>query len=350
MYRPEKNIESFSTLGSIISCYFNKDSKSRWNDTIEKVIDEQYIYNPWFTKENVEYSLKEWSRLLNTANLNKWLTPYSTLFTGSKEKKSDIGIIAAGNIPLAVMHDFVSVLISGNRFVCKLSSKDNRLLPLLASILTEIDPDFRDKIRFTDNLRNKPDAIIATGTDNSARYFRYYFSGIPTVIRANRNSAAVLNGNETDEELKLLSEDVFLYFGLGCRNVSKLFVPENYSFENFFKNAEHWNHLALHNKYANNYFYQRSVLLMNKEEFLDNGFLIVKPDEQFYSPLSVIFYEYFSDISIFADKLNAAKTQIQCIVSNEQNFLPAVRFGKSQCPELWDYADDIDTLKFLLTL
>lgn len=352
----EKRIKAFVALGKLLREYFKLDKGSgystlltRWSPEIEKIIKEQYIYNAWFTEKNVNYALNVWANLLTYENLQKWTFPYSEQINKIK-KTSNIGVIMAGNIPLVGMHDFISVLITGNRFVGKLSSKDDFLLKLISNILCYIDSSFSDLIRFTDNLKDHPDAIIATGSSNSARYFEYYFSKFPHIIRKNRNSVAILSGHENNTDILNLANDIFTYFGLGCRNVSKLYVPEGFTFDHFFTVIEPWRILYQHNKYANNYDYHKSVYLMNRIPFFDNGFVLVKNDCQIYSPLSVIFYEYYSDITILAAEIKAKESEIQCIVSKDNEFERSILFGKSQSPELWDYADNINNLEFLLKL
>jgi hypothetical protein len=348
----EKRIKAFSHLGELLENYFNKKNSAlltKWRDIIEKTIQDEHIYNAWFTEENVNFALKAWAENLTPEKLNTWLAPYRTLIN-EKNKTLRIGVIMAGNIPMVGMHDFISVLICGHHFVGKLSSKDDHLPKMIADILCDIEPLFSEQITFSDNFKDQPEAIIATGSNNSARYFDYYFAKFPSIIRKTRNSIAVLNGNETNDDIKNLAEDIFRYFGMGCRNVSKLFVPENYSFNHFFEVIEPWHTLYRHNKYANNYDYHQSVFLMNKIPFLDNGFVIVKNDRQIYSPLSVIFYEYYSDITILAAEIEAKSSEIQCIVSNENKIFSSVQFGRSQKPELWEYADNLNTIDFLLKL
>ena len=350
----EKRIEVFAALGQLLRSYFisseiNHHLLEKWKPEIEKNIIGQKIYNQWFTAENVELALKSWSNLLTINNINKWLEPYKEQFNDNKESVN-VGVILAGNIPLVGMHDFVSVLISGNNFRGKLSSKDDSLLKLITAIICDIEPEFISAISFSENQLSNFDAIIATGSNNSARYFEYYFEKYPCIIRHNRNSIAVLSGHETTEDLVNLSDDIFQYFGMGCRNVSKIYVPENYNFDAFFLAMDHWNFLYQHNKYANNYDYHKSVYQMNRIEFFDNGFMLLKNDCQIYSPLSVIFYEYYTVITKLAAEINENIDQIQCVVSKNNEIENAVPFGKSQLPNLWDYADNIDTMKFLLKL
>ena len=308
-------------------------------------IDRAKHYNGWFTRENIEFSLKQWSEALTEDNLNTWLTPYDT---GNISPKT-VGIIMAGNIPLVGFHDFISVLLSGHKVLVKQSSNDQRLLPVIADYLLSLDPGYSDSITFTDGRMLNFDAVIATGSNNTARYFEYYFKAKPSIIRKNRNSVAVLTGNESKAELEALGNDIFRYFGLGCRNVSKLYVPENYDFDSFYKAVEPWHHLSHHAKYANNYDYNKAVYLMSEFKFLDNGFLVLRPSKEWSSPISTLFFENYKDKQGLKQHLQENKEKIQCIVSS--GFTEGeVPFGQTQHPQLWDYADDVDTMSFLATL
>jgi hypothetical protein len=252
----------------------------------------------------------------------------------------------AGNIPLVGFHDFISVLISGNKILVKQSSNDQKLLPIIAEYLVQLEPGFASKIEFTPDRLINFDAVIATGSNNTARYFEYYFKDKPSIIRKNRNSVAVLTGNESESELKLLSEDIFRYFGLGCRNVSKLYVPKDYNFDPFFKAILPWADLMKHAKYANNYDYNKAVYLMSEFKLLENGFLMLKGDNSFGSPIATLFYEVYEDLENLKKTLEANKENLQCIVSN--NVLQSeIEFGQTQHPRLWDYADNVNTLDFL---
>ena len=229
----------------------------------------------------------------------------------------------------------------------KQSSNDKHLLPHLAGYLESVEPGFKGKITFTENKLNQFDIVIATGSNNTARYFEYYFKDKPSIIRKNRNSIAILTGNESENDLKALSEDIFRFFGLGCRNVSKIFVPKGYNFDQFFNALFHWNPIIEQTKYANNYDYNKAVYLMSEYKILDNGFFMVKEDEGYASPISTVFYEHYNDLNQLRQKLRSDKDQIQCIVSNGV-FDSEIPFGKTQRPELWDYADHVDTIEFLL--
>ena len=255
----------------------------------------------------------------------------------------------AGNIPLVGFHDFLCVLLSGNKVLAKLSSNDNLILPFLSKILLEQNPELKAYINFTEEKLENFDAVIATGSNNTSRYFEYYFGKYPNIIRKNRNSVAVLTGNETHEELALLGQDIFRYFGLGCRNVSKLFVPEGYNFDAFYTSIFEFQDIINQNKYANNYDYNKAVYLMSNMNILDNGFLILKEDESFASPIACLFFEHYKDQSSLKEKLQLQEENIQCIVSNGW-FEDEIPFGKTQIPALMDYADSVDTLQFLLNL
>ena len=255
----------------------------------------------------------------------------------------------AGNIPLVGFHDFICVLLSGHNVLVKTSSNDQMLLPFLANYLTSVEPALLNYIHFSEGKLTDFDAVIATGSNNTARYFEYYFKDKPSIIRKNRNSVAVLNGSETKEDFEALGEDIFRYFGLGCRNVSKLFVPKNYIFDSFFEGIFKHQDVIHYEKYANNYDYNKAVFLMSNFKLLDNGFLTIKEDTSYSSPISSVFYEFYEDLDVLKTKLEQDHEQIQCIVSN--NLVPkSIPFGQTQKPALWDYADNVDTLAFLVNL
>lgn len=314
---------------------------NRMNEQIEMAVH----HNGWFTKENVLFSLEEWAKALTIENLDKWLQAYKFDRIGSKT----VAIIMAGNIPLVGFHDFISVIISGHNVVVKQSSNDKLLLPILADYLIALNSEYKNKITFTTGRLESFDAVIATGSNNTSRYFEYYFANKPSIIRKNRNSVAILTGKETEAQLKALGEDIFRYFGLGCRNVSKLYVPENYDFDSFYKAMYSWNELMNHAKYANNYDYNKAVYLMSEFKMLDNGFLVLKEDESFGSPIATIFSESYSDLDSLKTTLQNNKENLQCIVAD--GLLDTeVKFGETQHPQLWDYADNVDILSFLSDL
>ncbi|MBK9798746.1 MAG: acyl-CoA reductase [Bacteroidetes bacterium] len=333
----EKNDSDFGELNTL---YYSQ---------AQQLISSVKLQNGWFTENNVRNSLLAIADMLQEKHLVNWVSNYQ-ISDSSPAKR--IGIVMAGNIPLVGFHDFLSVLMSGNCAVIKLSSDDALLLPMLVRILCNIEPGFVSQIDFSVGGLKKIDAVIATGSGNTARYFEYYFSKMPSLIRKNRNSLAVLDGSEEPEELTKLGEDIFNYFGLGCRNVSKLFIPQGYDLDRFFKAIYSFNELINHNKYANNFDYNRAVYLMgkDKEGLLENGFLFLVKSTEYASPVAVLFYEYYQTIESLNQRFETDQEKIQCIVSNSALIKNSIPLGTSQRPQLWDYADNVDTLRFLVTL
>jgi Acyl-CoA reductase (LuxC) len=314
-------------------------------DDFQDLIQLSKSHNGWYTPENVYFSIQSWAKALTKENFETWLSDYS--FEKVTQKK--VGIILAGNIPLVGFHDFLSVLISGHSVLVKTSSNDQKLLPFLVKYLISINSDFENRITFVHGKLENFDAVIATGSNNTSRYFEYYFKDKPSIIRKNRNSVAVLDGSESAAQMIDLGEDIFRYFGLGCRNVSKIMIPRNYNFDQFFNGMFPYQDVIKYEKYANNYDYNKAVFLMSNFKLLDNEFLIIKEDINYASPIASVFYEYYDDLEILKIKLEAEKDQIQCIVSN--NIIEnSISFGHTQKPNLWDYADNVDTLTFLLNL
>ncbi|TXE04811.1 acyl-CoA reductase [Gelidibacter salicanalis] len=346
----QQRINAFVKLGEFIGQFstngFQKNEHITANELFFEGFQHQialaHQHNAWFTKENIAYALSGWSTSLNSNTLAKWVEPYYFNDTSSKK----VAIIMAGNIPLVGFHDFLSVLISGHHVIVRQSSNDKQLLPYLAKYLEHVAPDLKGRITFTEDKLTDFDAVIATGSNNTARYFEHYFKGKPSIIRKNRNSVAVLTGEETETELKALSEDIFRYYGLGCRNVSKLFVPKDYNFDGFFTGLYEWHPIINQHKYANNYDYNKAVYLMSEFNLLENGFLMIKEDSSFGSPIATIFYEYYNDLEDLKQNLITNAEHIQCVVSKgvTEN---SVAFGQTQHPQLWDYADNVDTIAFL---
>ncbi|MVN91066.1 acyl-CoA reductase [Mucilaginibacter aquatilis] len=317
------------------------------DDGLQQIIQTEHHYNAWFTPQSVQQAIGAIVQSLTKENLEQLLSAYQ--FANHEPKK--IGLILAGNIPLVGFHDVLCVLLSGNIALIKASSQDARLIKYVLKILTDIEPGLAQYFTFTDKLEGF-DAIIATGSNNTSRYFEYYFGKVPNIIRKNRNSVALLTGNESKEQLHDLGKDIFEYFGLGCRSVSKLLVPTGYNFVPFFEAIEDYYPVIQHSKYHNNYDYNKAIYLVNRDKHLDNGFLLLKQDERLASPLAVIFYEEYDDLPSAQDYLSKQSENIQCIVTSasiEANN-QIVNFGQSQCPALWDYADGIDTLRFLANL
>jgi hypothetical protein len=336
----EKRIEAFAGLGEILRCAVN-NRPSAYTEKINSLIDNQHLSNQWFTPVNVRMALKAIADELTYENLEKWTDNYPLLKKDYRPVK--VAVIMAGNIPLAGFHDFLSVLISGNSIVAKTSSKDSGLIVHISEILCSLEISFEKRIEFTEGVLNGFDTVIATGSDNSSRYFEYYFGKYPNIIRKNRNSVAVLTGDESASDLEDLGLDIFSYAGLGCRNVSKIFIPAGYD---LLKMTESWNKYCdtiNHSAYANNYDFNKAVYLVNKEKFIDTGFLLLKENSGLSSPVAVLYYEFYESLENADNQLNIYRDKIQCIVGRKWN-----EFGKAQFPKLWDYADNVDTLDFLL--
>ncbi|WP_296704273.1 acyl-CoA reductase [Algoriphagus sp.] len=302
--------------------------------------------NNWFTEESISSALDGLAYMVQEKNLNKWLSFYDI---PQKSNVKSIGILMAGNIPLVGFHDFLTVLISGNKACIKLSSSDSILMNWVFKKLVEIEPLFEPFIEVEEMLKGK-DAYIATGSDNSSRYFNYYFGKYPSVIRQNRTSVAILSGNENVEDLVSLGLDIFKYFGLGCRNVSKVYIKTEVQLQDLLGALEIYSFVGNHHKYRNNYDYNKSIYLVNSEKHLDNGFLLVKESSDLVSPISVLYYEKYDSKEELKNKLESQKNKIQCIVSDTNYWTDAISFGNAQNPEPWEYADQVDTLKFLIEL
>ena len=330
-------IEAFCALGTVIKALGLSDRK----DVAEKARNE----NPWFTEDSVALALKGIETLLEKDGLNSWATSYST----EPAVPKTIGVAMAGNIPLVGFHDFLCVLISGHRLKAKLSSQDSVLLKFIWQKLVEIEPQFLGYFSAEENLKGV-DAMIATGSDNTARYFEYYFRKIPHVIRKNRASCAVIVGEEPRGELELLGKDVFSYFGLGCRNVSKLYVPAKFEFRNLFESWQNFGAVIDHHKYGNNYDYQKSILLLNQESFLDNGFILVKESGNLVSPIATLYYEEYNSQEDLKEKIEIQRQKLQVVVSAQGWYSSSVPFGKAQLPNVTEYSDNVDTMNFLRSL
>lgn len=300
--------------------------------------------NRWFEPVFINQSLNQWLNSLQPSKVEEWFKRYQL----SVENPKTVGIIMAGNLPLVGFHDLLSVLVSGHNTKVKLSSEDTVLMKYWFGLAAQKLPELANRVEFADDLKNI-DAAIATGSNNSARYFEYYFKNIPHVLRKNRNSVAVLHGNETPEKLEALGNDVFDYFGLGCRNVTHLFLPNGYDFKPLFDAWEKFNWIYNHNKYANNFQYHRALLLMNLDPHLDTGFLLVKEKPEIYSPVGMLNYSFYTDISEVQNRLELEKENIQCVVSEIEG-LVGIPIGDAQNTELWDYADGVDTLRWLSQL
>ena len=334
-----ERISAFTILGTELKKYVDSEN----DNNLSALINEQHLKNAWFTPENVRFALTSIAESLTPEDINKWLSKYPKLSDATEPKT--IGVIMAGNIPLVGFHDFMCVLISGHKVLAKTSSKDSDLIIYVSQILCSIDKKFSDLISFTQDTLSGFDAIIATGSNNTSKYFEYYFGKYPNIIRKNRNSVAIINGSESVSELKELGRDIFSYFGLGCRNVSKIYVPAGYDLNTLVSHWDGYSSVINHNKYANNYDFNKAVFLVNKKKIIDTGYLLLKESTALSSPISVLHYEYYNSNERLRNDIENQKNNIQCIIS--KNDIP---FGKSQKPYLWDYADGIDTINFLLKI
>ncbi len=326
----EERILAFADLGEYLKNDIYKYDQER--------LSLAEILNPWFTQENISYSLNSWSKQLNKEMLSSWLDPYKL---NDEVIAKKVLIVMAGNIPLVGFHDLLTVLICGHNVVVKMSKSDNILIDIIINRL--IESGFRDYITFIDDVQERQfDAVITTGSNNSSRYFEYYFREVPRIIRKNRCSVAILDGSESVRDLEGLARDIFLYFGLGCRNVSKLYLPAGYDLDILFQSFYPYSNLLQHKKYANNYDYHKAIFLLGNHNLTENGFLLLKEDRSLFSPVSMLYYEFYNKRSSIDEFIADNSENLQCIVSKEN-----IAFGESQKPNLWDYADGIDTIDFL---
>lgn len=334
----QHSIQTLSKLGT----FFKHQAQ-----TNNEVFNKAHIHNPWFTVPYVQKAVAAWGDELSAVNIQNWLASYQNISTPAPKT---VAIIMAGNIPLVGLHDLLSVLACGHKAIVKLSADDTVLMKWVIENLIAIEPALANRIEIIEHRLPKDfDAVIATGSNNTNRYFEYYFKTKPHLLRKARTSVAVLTGLETPEDYIKLGDDIFTYFGLGCRNVSKLYVPQDYDVTLFLDGIEAFNDHMNHHKYANNYTYHKAILLMNLAEHLDNDFLLLKEDENIASPLGLLHYERYNTLEELAETLNNNTEQIQCVVS-KINFSNSIQLGKAQQPGLVDYADGEDTIKFLLGL
>ncbi|MDR3245827.1 MAG: hypothetical protein LBT50_05275 [Prevotellaceae bacterium] len=333
-------ITALSGLGEIISSFLNGEN----NPEIEKAIDCSCADNYWFTKENVRRALDAIaSKMLDNKKLRDWVTPYP--FNRSNSGK--IGLIMAGNIPAVGFHDFLSILLSGNIAVIKPSSKDKYLIKTICRILTDKFPALSGRIIFTEAKPQNINAIIATGSNNSSRYFRAEYKDIPSLVRKNRYSLSILEGNETPSETEALGDDIFSYFGLGCRNVSNIFVPRNYDWNLFFDSMKKYSDISNHQGYSDCFRYQKAISELSGENYLTNGFVIIRKNILTFSSIAAINYTEYENIEQVKTFVTGQKDRIQCVVSKTAYIENSIPFGQTQKPELTDYADDIDTMNFI---
>lgn len=311
------------------------------------IIEKAFHKNPWFTKENIQLSIEAIiNNYLNKNKLEEWISDYSIDYNSLKS----VGLVMAGNIPLVGFHDFISVFVSGHRSLIKLSSKDEILFPFILSLLNDIYPTTSEVVEIVGRLKNF-DAIIATGSNASSVYFESYFGKYPNIIRKNRNAVAVLHGKESRQDLLNLGIDIFRYFGMGCRNVSKIYVSRNYNIEILLAVLHEYRDIVLHHKYKNNFDYNCALFLLNKQAFLNNGSILLKEDDQIPSRIASLHYSFYDQLSDVENELKVKADQIQCVCGDlKLSGFNTIPFGQAQCPELADYADGVDTLKFLSSI
>lgn len=350
----QDRIQLFVHLGEILGLVsarkFDTEDQDK-NDLaqiLEEAIKNATDSNGWFTDEFVRIAMKSWADALTRENLQQWLDHYE--ISESLSQKT-IAVIMAGNIPMVGFHDLLCILLSGFRLKIKLSHSDEVLMKAIVNVLVRINPDLSDRISLADNKLSAFNAVIATGSNNSVRYFDHYFAKYPNIIRGNRTSIAVLTGNETVEQLNGLADDICLYFGLGCRNVTHVFIPEGYDPGTLLKiNEKYAEKLMSGKKYANNYMYNKAILHLNLEVHYDSGFMLLHESDQLFSTVSVLNYSFYKNVEEILSIIQMNSDQIQAVVSISDELQKNIQPGSAQFPRLWDYADDIDTMHFLNSL
>ena len=335
----EERIQVLSQLGKLISDFDNEE--------VQKAITQAHRENQWFIPNNSKSAIQSISdKFLQADKLRAWISEYEI---GTKEQKK-VGLVLAGNIPLVGFHDVLSTFICGNHSVIKTSSKDDSLIKMILNKMAMLEPRTRSYFSITERLSGF-DAVIATGSNNTAKHFEYYFRDYPKIIRKNRVSVAVVDDNTDEDALKNLGKDVFEYFGLGCRNVSKIFVPDTFNLDRLFESFFEFQDIIHHNKYKNNYDYNEAIWLMGQDDFLTNGFLHLKEEKSLYSRIGSLYYERYNQINEVIDRIEEDKENIQCISTDVHlENLKTIPLGSCQSPELDDYADNVNTIEFLLNL
>ncbi len=337
----DQRLELLGRLGDYL-----KERLAEPDAEFSATVNQSFLENRWFTEKSQRAALRAIAEnLLDRQLLKNWATSYP--IADREFPGKTIGIVMAGNIPLVGFFDWLCVFVSGQKGLVKLSEKDKRLFPFLIKKLAEMDFQIWDYIHFTDKLAGF-DAVIATGSNNTSRYFERYFGKYPNVIRRNRTSVAVLDGSETMADLYALGADIFTHFGLGCRNVSKIFAPVGHEFHNLLEATHEWKELALHDKWLNNFDYSTTLFLLNKIPYLNNGCLILREERSFQARISTVNYEFYENEAGLLSRLEDHREEIQCVVGRKK--LPgfeAIAFGKAQSPGLFDYPDGVDLMKFL---
>lgn len=348
MIKP-KNVYKKASLvqfGKFLRSFLDSDSwpgfqsgvDQREFDNFKSSTEKAESNNAWFSRKMIRLSMESWAKNLSEDNIDKWMSKYDVPSSINK----NVLIICAGNLPLVGFHDIVCCILLNINTQVKLSKNDNVLIPAILNVLYLFDSELQDRIKICNEKPDNYNYVIATGSNNSNRYFEYYFGKFPHIFRRNRTSIAVVHSEISDDQLKSLSHDMLQYYGLGCRSVTKLYLPEKFSLDRIYNSVFNYKDLINHNKYMNNYDYNRSIFLMGKKLFFDNGFLILKEDKSLFSPISVVNFEYYSSMETLEKELNVLSNEIQCMVGEG-----GIPFGTAQKPELWDYADGVDTIDFL---
>ena len=345
-----QRIEAFAMLGRILQdCAWEHDGESDLHPIVHEGIKKSLEHNHWFIPAHMNYALEAIGKMLCKEKISQWVSHYN-LPEPDDGKQLNIGVIMAGNLPAVGFHDFLCVLISGNRISAKLSSDDPFLLPAFAEVLERIHGGFGKLVSFNEDKNLSCDAVVATGSNNTARYFDYMYAHVPHIFRRNRNGIAILSGKETPDDLQKLAMDIFLHFGLGCRNVSKLYLPAGYDFTNLIHALHPGAYVGSHEPYMNNYRHSKAMLQMQGIGFIDNGFLLMLESKAISSPVAVLHYEFYDDRAILPILIAKSVEQIQCVAGNSEVYKNAIGFGKSQQPAINNYADDVDTMDFIAGL
>ena len=321
-----------------------QENLSAGQDKLKELITRVVNYNQWFTPENVHSAIQGIIQMLEEEELLDWTGRYMTRIQ-NKERSCTVGLVMAGNLPMVGFHDFLSVYIVGDYAKIKMSSDDAQLLPVVFEIAAEINSEFKQSYELVEGFLKGMDKVIATGGNNTSRYFEHYFGSYPNVIRRSRTSVGVLSSDITTDDIALLAEELFCYYALGCRNVSKLFIHESIDMTGLMDELCKHDRVSSNNKYLNNLTFQKSVFLIDKIPFLDGGFFLMRENESVFSPISVLHYQRFQKEKEVLDFVHANQNDIQCVVGQGLGKVP---FGEAQKPHLWDYADQVDTVEFLL--
>ena len=344
----KERIAAFVKVGLFINRHYKNAfnaNETQLHQGLNDLIQTANTYNNWFIPQFVNTAISNIAILLSENELVEFCNTEGVADNKNVTDEKTVAVICAGNIPMVAFHDIMCVLLSGHKVLIKLSSDDDILLPFFLKLLTHYEPNFEAKILFSQGKLTNFNAVIATGSNNTANYFNFYFGKYPNIIRKNRTSVAILTGNETAQDFKNLAQDIFLYFGLGCRNVNKLLVPKDYNFNLFFESIIDFSFVVNNKKYGNNYDYHRAIYLLEQMPFLDNNFLMIKQSADLHSPVGVLYYDFYENENDITNYLNKNTEHLQCIVG--KNYAP---FGYSQQPVISNFADNVNTLKFLLTL